>query len=105
VHLIINQPTTSKNNIAIGREANCATTYQGDNNIFLGYRTGMPTGNYTASVAIGGYTDIQASNYIHFGSAVGGFNLGVVSSGIGCTVSDIWPVYINGVLRKIMLSC
>ena len=74
--------SSSCNNISIGRE---------NNNSY----------NYNYSVAIGNKVQFQASNYFHIGSPAS--PLGTIGYA-SCYSNSYWPVYINGVLRKILLG-
>ena len=94
------QPTTCTGNIAIGCGANSTTTYQGNDNIFIGRCTGM-NGNYGGSVAVGALTNIQASNYLHVGSSTCVLGTVVTAS---CTSTKYWKVYINGTLQCVLLK-
>jgi hypothetical protein len=68
-------------------------------NISIG-RGNSNSANYNYSVAIGNNVSIQANSYFHIGSS--SKPLGTIGYG-SAYPNAYWPVYINGVLRKIAL--
>jgi hypothetical protein len=116
----LKQITSAKNNTSVGHRSGYAITV-GSGNTVLGYRSLANSvcdcssylvalgvnhdtcGNYIKeSVGIGKDVHIVQNNQIFFGST--GSTLGTVTC-VSCPACNIWEVYINGVVRRILLSC